>query len=89
MNTRQNSDLARDRQDYADRQTRMVKADFPVRRLPSGRVDVTLPQGEVVRFAGIDEAEEGMDWLENTPPEERGEGAIKGRNEHGANSPAE
>jgi len=35
-------------------------------------VDVVFPGGEVARFAGLAEAEEFLDYLENVPPEQRG-----------------
>jgi hypothetical protein len=39
---------------------------------PDCTVDVVFPGGEVARFAGLAEAEEFLDFLENTPPEQRG-----------------
>lgn len=88
MNHRPNSDLAAERQAYADRQTRMVQADGLAGRRASGQVDVTFQKGEVVRLAGIDEAEAFVEFLESTPPEQRSEAAVKQRETRG-NSPTE
>lgn len=41
-------------------------------------VDVVFDHGEVVRFAGLAEAGEFLDFLENTPPEHRGSNCRQG-----------